>query len=87
MLNHFYAQVLPTQFLCLLASKKDYIWPPSKKIFAWLGGLISDSFGIGRREDLSGSYSFLRPSLAMELMMMMLVVVKCDDDDWGDDDD
>ena len=34
-----------------------------KEIFVWLGGLISDSFGIGRREDLSGSYSFFETLL------------------------
>ena len=59
-----------------------------KEIFVLCGGLTSDSFGIGRREDLSGSYSFLRPSLAMELIMMMVVVVmmmmmNCDDDNDG----
>ena len=32
MLNHFYAQVLPTQPLCLLASKeKDYLVTLKKK--------------------------------------------------------
>ena len=86
MLNHFYAQVLPTQPLCLLASKKRLFGHPQKEIFAWRGGLISDSFGIGLREDSNGSYSFFEPSLTVELMMMMMMVMNYDDDDdWGGD--
>ena len=51
MLNHFYAQVLPTQPLCLVICKeKDSPATLTKEIFVWVGGLISDSFGIGRRE-------------------------------------
>ena len=84
MLNHFYAQVLPTQPLCLLASKKRLFGHPQKEIFAWREGLISDSFGIGLREDSNGSYSFFEPSLTVELMMMMMMVMNYDDDD--DDD-
>ena len=75
MLNHFYAQVLPTQPLCLLASKKRLFGHPQKEIFAWREGLISDSFGIGLREDSNGSYSFFEPSLTVELMMMVMVVI------------
>ena len=77
MLNHFYAQVWPTQLLCLLVCKEKDYPPPQKEIFVWRGGLISDSFGVGRREDSSGSYSFFMPSLAIaiELMMMMVAVV------------
>ena len=51
--RNVHLQIKKLSFVC---KENDSPATLKKEIFVWVWGLISDSFGIGRREDSSGSF-------------------------------